>query len=135
MKTFASDAPKSVRWAVWLAVASVAIGLINTIRLYPSSSATISPTILVLAAVISTAFWAGLVYLFATGRNWARWIFVVIAFLAIPGALVSLSVYPLTDLPTAAISLSQQTANLIAAILLLLPVSTQWYRSAPTHAA
>ena len=135
MTTSGPDIPGTVRWALILAIASVAIGLGNTVREFPPSGASISPAMLLGTALVMTGLWAGVVYLVATRRNWARWLFIVVAFLALPGAVLSLAALPGADAITAAVSFSQNGANIAAAVLLLLPDSSRWFRAEGVSAA
>ena len=121
------DIPIIVRLVLILAVISIAIGLVNTIREFPTSATAVSPAMLIGSALVMTGLWVGVIYLIACRRNWARWLFIVVAFLALPGAVFSFEALPGTDIITAGVSLSQHGANIVAAVLLLLPTSSRWF--------
>jgi hypothetical protein len=130
------DIPTHVRWALGLALASVGTGLINSARHWPTAFATLAPGVAVVVMAIAmfmTALWLGLLYLVATRRNWARIIFIVSAFLAVPGAVLTVMTSSAADPVTAVVAIGQHGSHLCAGVLLLLPHSSRWFKTGPVR--
>ena len=121
MNEIAVKPPKTVLAAIWLLALSVAAGYIR-LRFNHESSVTTAA----LAFVVLFLFCFAILRALYRGRNWVRWLVVVVVFFGI--ALMPWSVPKLSALWEQLVYVAQGVLQALAACLLLMRSSTAWFR-------
>jgi hypothetical protein len=122
-----SDRPPHVTLAIKLCIAVIAIGIVQLGMLVIRHFEVRSPGSLISGQLAIYAFSVFLLYRLAQGRNWARWLLVVLLALAIPlrvlPILQSISHYPVYT----ALEVVQVGLYVGALVLLLQKSSSEWF--------
>jgi hypothetical protein len=109
--------PASVVSAIVLVATSFALGPISVLATAPQ---TFTTAIGLLVALFSLALAFAILRALYVGRNWVRWICLVLV-----AATVAYLPWSLAN--ASSLDLSQTALQAVAAILLLLPASNRWY--------
>ena len=116
------DRPQTVRWAVYLLLASLAAGLLFSLEGAIVHWGATTPATLV-TPLIGWSLNLGLVLAIAWGRRWALILYIVF----LVGGVAQFAVFGIGDpgLPT----LAWYAVDAVAVVLLLLPESRRWFAS------
>ena len=117
-----SHRPRSVVVSVWLLGASYVIGTFNVLRKMGLPHNTPSLIGMVIGFLLVTA----LVLAIYFRKNWCRW--VMVALVAVEVAFLARALLRTTEITHLLVPLTQLALQLVAAILLVLPPASHWYR-------
>ena len=127
------EKPAVVKFSVFLMYAVIAVGFLRTGMTIGRHLDVRTPYMYLGSKTLVYVISAFLVYKISKGHNWARWTLMVILAIAIPlGVLPTIDSIEHSPLH-AQLGFAQLGAFIVAAILLLLPHSSKWFRSENCH--
>lgn len=119
--------PRRVATAKWLAIFALVLAVLNAARMLPLLASSRFPFVAIACAIAAGVLWVVVIRAFARRRNWARFVFAAVAFGSLAGVLV-LVLRPFPSLHVFATAI-QALLNAAAAVLLLTPPSSEWFRA------
>lgn len=119
--------PRRVVTAKWLAIVAFLLALLSAARMLPLLASSRFPFVAIACAIAVALLWLVVIRAFSRGRNWARIVFSLVAFASLAGvAIVAFRPFPSLLLTATAV---QALLEVVAAVLLLTPTSSAWFRA------
>ena len=123
------EKPAVVKFSVFLMYAVIAVGFLRTGMTVGRHLDVRTPYIYLGSKTLVYVISVFLIYQISKGHNWARWTLMAILAVAIPlGVLPTIDSIEHSPLD-ALLGFAQMAAFIVAAILLLLPRSSEWLRA------
>ncbi len=131
--------PRPVKWALWLALATSLVGVLNLFLFMPSLLAyfqaqglpaeSLNSGILYGSALVSLGLTVLFCFFMARGNNVVRWIWMVFAAYGLLSGLGNVGMAFAISLVFGILALGLQLATLSSVVLLFLPVSSGWFKA------
>jgi hypothetical protein len=127
--------PNSVRLSLWLFLAGVAVSF----AMIPFDPGPWPPRpeipVLIPAVLLGAVVFGGMAFVALRtyqGRNWARWVQVILTVAALPAATRDTAAHLGASPAVTTIHAAIFCTTIVAAVLLFTPTSNLWYRRAPS---
>jgi len=127
------EKPKAVKTVQLILWVTIAIGLVRTFLEHQKVTQEVAASgfgssFVYFVTFTSLAFMALQIYLLGKGKNWARWLFVILFAIGIPTVVMQLMKSFSTDPIFTSIGAIQTIAQVYACVLLFTPEASKWYK-------
>ena len=129
-----AERPPQVRSATWLLGTSLVLGTVCFVLEWQATPSALQPIPTMLALSITALLIALLVFVICkvwAGRNWARFVYVLIFFVGIYDAVEVFQIFSIV----AVLTLAELLAQLVALYLAFSPPGNVWFRVQPSGKA
>jgi len=120
--------PTAVRAGALVALGAFCVACINTFRKFTVATSIVPTGVFASYLIVGSAAWLCLLAAIYRGHNWARIVFIIAATLAVLSIPFGWRAASVLDHVTLAVNGTQTFANVVAAVLLMLPQSRRWFR-------
>lgn len=119
--------PPSVKLAVYLLFTLVVLYVTQFLYVWPRLPET-PPLDAFIGVGVAFAFFLFIIWGITKGRNWARWIYLVLFVLGASSDVLTLSVQFAKSIVLGSLSVAELLVQAVVAALLFLPGSSAWFR-------